>query len=103
MTYRQQFDESDCGAACLAMIASSFGRQLSIAEIRKSAGTDTEGTNFKGLLKAAKQYNLKARGVKGEKTSINYELPVPFIAHMHINRDEDNWVDCSAQSELGLF
>ena len=41
MHYRQQLDSSDCGAACLAMVASYFGQTLNIAEIRKKAGTDT--------------------------------------------------------------
>lgn len=55
MIYRQQFDSTDCSAACLAMVASYFMKKLSIAEIRVFAGTDTEGTNLKGLLDAAKK------------------------------------------------
>ena len=50
MRYYQQFDETDCGAACLAMIASYFGCHLNVSEIRKHAGTDTDGTNLKGLI-----------------------------------------------------
>ena len=34
MKYIQQLDKTDCGAACLAMIASYFGKQLSIAKIK---------------------------------------------------------------------
>ncbi|NLK46832.1 MAG: hypothetical protein GX297_09320 [Treponema sp.] len=34
MKYFQQLDITDCGAACIAMIASNFGRHLSIAEVR---------------------------------------------------------------------
>lgn len=49
MIYRQQFDSTDCGAACFAMVASYFKKKLSIAEIRVFAGTDTEGTNLKGV------------------------------------------------------
>lgn len=65
MQYKQQYDSSDCGAACIAMIISHFGKTPNIAEIRQNAGTDTEGINFQGLLNAAKCYNLKARAVKG--------------------------------------
>ena len=64
MRYYQQFDESDCGAACFAMIASSYGKNLNIAKIREIAGTDLDGTNLKGLLQAAKTYNLKGKAVK---------------------------------------
>ena len=87
MHYRQQLDSSDCGAACLAMVASYFGQTLNIAEIRKKAGTDTDGTNFKGMLDAAKSYHLKARAVKGEKSAIVPSLPTPFIAHLNVERE----------------
>ena len=82
MKYRQQYDPSDCGAACLAMIASYYGAYLNIAEIRHYAGTDSEGTNLHGMLLAANHYGLKARAVKGENKSINKNIPTPFIAHI---------------------
>ena len=46
MRYRQQFDLTDCGAACLAMIASYFGKQVSVAQVREFTKTDTEGTKL---------------------------------------------------------
>lgn len=82
MRYRQQYDSTDCGAACLAMIASYYGANLNIAEIRHFAGTDTEGTNFHGMVKAANHYGLKARAVKGYNEILNTGIPTPFIAHM---------------------
>lgn len=36
----KQFDETDCGAVCLAMLASHFVSHLSITKIREVAGTD---------------------------------------------------------------
>lgn len=91
--YRQQVDESDCGAACLAMIASFFGKSLNIAQIRHIAGTNTEGTNIKGLLDAAANYGLIARAVKGDASSITSDLPVPFISHMQLQHGDYNCVD----------
>ena len=93
MKYIQQLDETDCGAACLAIIASFYGKKLSVAEIRNHAGTDIIGTNLNGILKASKKYGLKATAVKGTAQAITPNLPTPFIAHMHIQRDKDNWVD----------
>ena len=49
MKYFQQLDMTDCGAACIAMIASHFGKTLSIAEVRSCAGTDVIGTNVNGI------------------------------------------------------
>ena len=93
MKYRQQFDSSDCGAACLVMIASYFGMSLNIAKTRLYACTDTSGTNFKGLITAAKIYNLKVRVVKGNISSITNKLYTPFIAHLNIVREDNNWVN----------
>ncbi|MCR5253402.1 MAG: peptidase domain-containing ABC transporter [Treponema sp.] len=93
MHYFQQLDITDCGAACISMIASHFGKRLSIAEVRGNAGTDIIGTNINGLLMAAKKYGIKGTGVKGSPNAINPSLPTPFIAHAHIQRDEENWVD----------
>ena len=91
MKYYQQFDESDCGAACLAMIASGFGNYLSVAEIRKNAGTDTDGTNLQGLSDAAEKYKLKAKAVINSTKTIVKEIPVPFIAHLKIIFEDGNW------------
>ena len=49
MKYIQQLDITDCGAACIAMIASHYGSKLSISEIRSTAGTNIIGTNINGI------------------------------------------------------
>jgi len=67
--------------------------KLNIAEIRLKAGTDIIGTNVKGLVEAAQKYGMIATPVKGTKEAINQSLPSPFIVHLHIVRNEDNWVD----------
>ena len=93
MKYIQQLDMSDCGAACLAMIASHYGSSLSIADIRNAAGTDVIGTNVKGLVEAAGRYGLKAAPVKGSAEALVPSLAVPFIAHLHIEKEEGIWAD----------
>ena len=93
MKYHQQLDITDCGAACLAMVASHFGKNLSISEIRNKAGTDIIGTNVNGMLIAAKSYGMKAVAVKGNPDAITKKLDTPFIVHFHIVRDDNNWVD----------
>ena len=93
MKYRQQFDSTDCGAACIAMIASHFGKTINIAKTREIAGTDADGTNIKGLLYVAKAYNLYCRAVQGNKKNISKELYTPFIVHMRIERKDNNTIN----------
>lgn len=90
MKYKQQFDFSDCGAACLSMIASYFGLNLNISKLRNYAGTTGEGTSLQGLCEAAKLYNLKTRAVKGDKHAMNKGLYTPFIAHIHKKNDKNS-------------
>lgn len=77
-----QSDASDCGPACLAMIARHFGRQVSMTQMRERAGTDRNSTNLKGLIKAAESVGLSAQAVKGQEGSLTPEVPVPCIAHV---------------------
>ena len=93
MKYFQQLDITDCGAACISMIASYYGKRLNIAEVRSYAGTDIIGTNINGLLIAANKYGLEGTAVKGDISAITTKIPTPFIAHMHIQRSDDNWID----------
>ena len=51
MKYIQQLDETDCGAACIAMIASHYNLNKSVTSIREITGTDTKGTSFRHLRK----------------------------------------------------
>jgi len=78
----KQHDITDCGAACLATICKQNGYKIGITKIREAAGTDTQGTNAYGMVKAAEQLGFSATGVKGDKEAFFSEFPLPCIAHM---------------------
>ena len=61
----KQHDISDCGAACLATISKQYGLSTSITKIREVAGTDKQGTNAYGMVKAAEQPDFTAKAVIG--------------------------------------
>jgi ATP-binding cassette, subfamily C, bacteriocin exporter len=81
----KQRDASDCGAACLASVASYYGLEMPISQIRQLAGTDKNGTNALGIVEAATSLGFSAKGVKAEIDILPY-LPVPTIAHVTINK-----------------
>lgn len=99
----KQFDENDCGAACLAMIASHFGSYLSITKIREIAGTDTQGTSLKGMLEAAKKLNLDAKAVKGNEQIFSRKFPVPLIAHLQYQNGSNHFVVISKINEKRIW
>lgn len=77
----RQHDITDCGAACLATISKQNGYRISISKIREIAGTDKQGTNAYGVIKAAEALGFSAKGVKGNKEAFFSEFPLPCIAH----------------------
>ena len=81
----KQHDITDCGAACLATILKQNGYKIGIAKIREIAGTDRQGTNVYGLVKAAEQFGLSAKAVKGNKEAFFSGLLLPCIAHVIVD------------------
>ena len=81
----KQHDITDCGAACLATICKQNGYRIGITKIREVAGTDKQGTNAYGVIKAAEQLGFSAKGVKGNKEAFFSEFPLPCIAHVIVD------------------
>ncbi|SHO52993.1 peptidase domain-containing ABC transporter [Anaerocolumna xylanovorans] len=81
----KQHDMTDCGAACLATISKQYGFKTSITKIREVAGTDRQGTNAYGVIKAAEQLGFSAKGVKGDKNALFSKFPLPCIAHVVVD------------------
>lgn len=99
----KQFDENDCGAACLAMIAIHFGSYLSITKIREVAGTDREGTSLKGMIEASKKLKLNAKAVKGNEQIFSPKFPVPLIAHLQYQNGNNHFVVISKINEKRVW
>ena len=81
----KQHDITDCGAACLATICRQNGYKIGISKIREVAGTDKQGTNAYGVIKAAEQLGFSAKGVKGDEEAFFSEFPLPCIAHVIVD------------------
>lgn len=81
----KQHDITDCGAACLATICKQNGYGIGITKIREVAGTDKQGTNAYGVIKAAEELGFSAKGVKGNKEAFFSEFPLPCIAHVIVD------------------
>ncbi|MBS2209818.1 peptidase domain-containing ABC transporter [Carboxylicivirga mesophila] len=87
----KQRDITDCGAACLASIASHYKLKLPVSRIRQLAGTDKKGTNVLGLIKAAEKLGFTAKGVKGGIDALP-KIPLPAIAHVIVKEVLQHYV-----------
>ncbi|WP_163379652.1 peptidase domain-containing ABC transporter [Cyclobacterium sp. SYSU L10401] len=81
----KQRDITDCGASCLASVASYYKLEMPVAKIRQMASTDQKGTNVLGLIEAATKMGFSAKGVRGEFEALK-ELPMPVIAHVVVKK-----------------
>lgn len=87
----KQRDITDCGAACLASIASHYKLKLPVARIRQMAGTDKKGTNVLGMIEASQKLGFEAKGVKGPFESL-FKIPLPAIAHVVVKEVLQHYV-----------
>lgn len=82
MKFIKQYDESDCGPACLAMLAKYYGKNTMISQIREWSKTNEEGTSLYGLIKSGERLGIDLTGVKGDKIEDIENNDLPVIAHI---------------------
>lgn len=79
-----QHEQSECGLACVAMVASSFGHKLSLADIRQMSGGDSGGSPMDKLLQLSGRLGMIARPVRLPLAEIRH-LATPAILHWRMN------------------
>jgi ATP-binding cassette subfamily B protein len=75
-----QQSASDCGAACLVMIAQYWGKQFSVNRLRDLANVDRNGASLRGLSMAAESIGFVTRPVKADLQQMAQQK-LPAIAH----------------------
>jgi ATP-binding cassette subfamily B protein len=75
-----QHSASDCGAACLVMIARYWGKHLSVNRLRDMANVDRNGASLRGLSAAAESIGFSTRPVKASLDQLAKQK-LPVIAH----------------------
>ncbi|HET9626751.1 MAG TPA: peptidase domain-containing ABC transporter [Kofleriaceae bacterium] len=77
----QQLEATDCGPACLAMVLSFFGRDVSLDEVREAAGGSArDGTDALSIARAAEWFGLRTRGISIDVEQLTF-LPPGSILH----------------------
>lgn len=79
-----QMNAVECGAACLAMILSYYGRKTSISEIHKNTGIGRDGLSALSLVQAARRYGLKVRTISLEAKDFRF-VSLPAIVYWEFN------------------
>jgi ABC-type bacteriocin/lantibiotic exporter with double-glycine peptidase domain len=79
-----QLQQSECGAACLAMILSYYGRPTSVAECREACGPGRDGLSAKAIATSARAYGLRAKAYSLGLAECR-KLALPAIVHWSFN------------------
>ncbi len=80
----RQAEASECGLACLAMIAGFHGLDIDLASLRRAAPVSERGMTLKGLMAVADQLGLSPRAVKAPLAALG-ELHLPAVLHWDMN------------------
>ena len=75
-----QNEAAECGLACLAMISSAFGKNISLIELRRRFSISAKGMNLKGLMDVADVLGLASRPVRLDLDDVR-QLKLPAILH----------------------
>jgi ATP-binding cassette subfamily B protein len=91
---RLQLSQTECGAACLAMILSYYGRQTQVSECREACDPGRDGLTAKTIAEAARSFGLRVKAYSTELLSFR-ELPLPAIVHWNFNHFVvvEHWTD----------
>jgi hypothetical protein len=74
----------ECGPKALKIAAEVLGVSSDVAQLRKSAGTTSEGTSLAGLEKAAKSVGLRAESLQVDKDALA-QIQTPAVAWLDGN------------------
>lgn len=84
MPVLRQMSTVECGAACLAMILSYYGRQTRVAEIRNGMEIGRDGVTARMIAQTARRYGLRVKAYSIAPAEFQH-LQCPVIVHWTFN------------------
>ncbi|OJH38047.1 peptidase domain-containing ABC transporter [Cystobacter ferrugineus] len=80
----RQLSATDCGAACLTMVLTYYGREMSLDAVREVTGAGRDGVTARTLLDAGRQLGLRGRALSIDLDRLPF-LPTGTVLHWDFN------------------
>lgn len=84
MKFVRQREWGECLLACMAMIASSFGREISLVDLRREFRTLSAGSSLQDAVAISDRIGLQMRAVQVSSKDLHH-LELPCILHWNDN------------------
>lgn len=84
MTPILQSESSECGLACLAMVASFYGHHTDLADLRRQFSISLKGATLAQLMRHASSLQLSTRPLRLELDELD-QLTLPCVLHWNLN------------------
>jgi ATP-binding cassette subfamily B protein RaxB len=80
----RQAEATECGHACLAMVAGWHGHQIDLVSLRLHQTASAAGTSLHAIALLAEQFSLRARALRLEPADLG-QIELPAILHWDMN------------------
>lgn len=85
MKFTRQFDQMDCGPACIRMLASHYGKDYPLSYLRSLAHLTREGVSVAGIRDALRQIGMESAAFEMTLEQLREFCPLPAILHWEQN------------------
>lgn len=76
----QQLESTDCGVACVRMLAHYFGKRIPADILRKSADINRAGLTVKDIVVLCDTIGLQATPISLQSDKLS-QMPLPVVFH----------------------
>lgn len=85
MRFTRQFDQMDCGPACIRMVASAYGKDYPLSYLRSLSHLTREGVSVAGIRHALGEIGMESATFEMTPEQLREKCPLPAILHWEQN------------------
>ncbi len=85
LKFTRQFDQMDCGPACIRMVASAYGKDYPLSYLRTLAHLTREGVSVAGIRDALSEIGMESATFQLSLSQLEDKCPLPAILHWEQN------------------